>query len=299
MFMPGKKQEIVRPKEADHADAAEDKEFEKQFLNDFPHFTAHKGDMRAIAAFRREFKLWNHDNMNIFIMAGASRDISAERIFAKDENDVVFYSSSKGMKRALEARGHEAKKMDLERKSADERADIFIMLDPGVRATKQLLHNIAPRGWVLCRLSTANSLRAHGRYDFKGIITRDGDEASISRRDDPTFWKSVEVDSEEEFRNASTADTEGVASYAEAKEKVKEAREAGISGMHEENVLESYKKLVRLAEEQRQNSADETNLSYTTTKEGVELTIVGINAVLPTKKDERSEDIIIMKKDSL
>lgn len=274
-----------------------DEKFEDVFLRDFPRFRANRNDVRALSAVRRAFKLGRYEDLNVFILA-YDHDISAERVFARDdENNVVFYSTSKAVKRALEARGHAAKKADLEEHAESERADIFIMLDPEISVTKRLRQNIAPRGLVLCRLSAANSLRSYG-YSFRAIVEMNGGTPSLSRHDDPTFWKSVEVDSETSFREASSADSENVVTYEKAKQKVQEAKKAGIPEMSENNVFESYSKLVAMAEKHNSDAAarGETMLSFTINVGDKEVTISDINTVLPTKKTGYDDDIIVMKK---
>jgi len=278
-------------------DNESEKEFEETFLRDFPHFTAHRNDIRALAAVRRKFNLGRYNDLNVFVLAH-DRDISAECVFSRDEeNNVVFYSTSKAIKRALEARGHDAKKANLEQHAESERADIFIMLDPEISVTKRLRENIAPRGFVLCRLQTANSLRAHG-YSFRAIVEMNNGTPSFSRHDDPTFWKSVEVDSETSFQEASDPDNEGVVTYEKAKQKVREAQDAGISGMSVNNIFESYSKLIKMAEEHNPGAiaSGETVLSFTVMIKDKEVTISNINTALPAKKGEHDDDIVVMKK---
>lgn len=280
-------------------DNKSDEKFEDAFLRDFPHFTANRQDVRALAAVRRRLGLGRYHDLNIFVlMKKGDRDVSAERVFSSDdENNVIFYSTSKAIKRALEARGHDAKKANLEQHAESERADIFIMLDPEISVTKRLRQNIAPRGLVLCRLSAANSLRSCG-YSFRAIVEMNGSTPSLSRHDDPAFWKSVEVDSETSFREASSADNEGVVTYEKAKQKVQEAKKAGIPEMSENNVFESYSKLVAMAEKHNSDAAarGETMLSFTINVGDKEVTISDINTVLPTKKTGYDDDIVVMKK---
>lgn len=270
----------------------EDIELERSLRNDFPQFTAHHGDVRALGAFRREFIRPNrYEHLNIFVLAHEG-DVSADRVFAEDEeNNVVFYSTSKGVERALEARGHEAKKSNLERRTESERADVFIMLDPNVRVTKRLLENVAPGGWILCRLAAANSMRARGKYVFKGTIEKKGENASLSRREDPKFWKSVEVDSDKSFQGASNPDAEDVVAYEEAREKVRAA------GMSEHDVFKSYSKLIEMAEEQNLEAVarGETLLKCTLTVDGKEKEIT-VNTALPAKQGEHDDLIIVMRK---
>ncbi len=201
------------------------------------------------------------------------------------------------IQRALEARGHEAKKANLEQHLENERANIFIALDPELSITKRLRQNIAPRGFVLCRLKAANSLRAYG-YSFKALVDMSGETPSLSRHDDPTLWKSVEVNSESSFREASDAGGDDVVTYEEARQKVREAGNAGIPEMSENNVFESYSKLIKMAEEHNPNALAEgkTILSFTIMVKDKEVTISNINTVLPLKKGEHEEDIFVMRK---
>lgn len=244
--------------------------------------------MRALAAFRREFKLFNYDNLDIFVLSYDDRDVSAEHVFG-EESDVVFFTKGGGKRRALEARGHEARKANLEKRSAGERADVVIMLDPSIQVTKRLVEHVEPGGWILCRIGAANSLRARGKYEFKGVIEKSGEGASISRREDATFWKSVEVDSEESFRQASGA--EDVVSYEEAKQKV------GDAGFSESDVFKSYSKLIRMAEEQNPEllARGETLLPCRLTVDGKEIEIM-VNTALPAKAGEHDDAIIVMHK---
>ncbi|MBI4093752.1 hypothetical protein HY417_02205 [Candidatus Kaiserbacteria bacterium] len=283
--------------EPELSDAPEDAEFDDAFLRDFPHFTAHRKDVRALGAVRRKFGLGRYSDLNVFVLAH-DRDVSAERVFAKDnENNVVFYSTRSSIKKALERRGHAAKKTNLEQHAGSERAEIFIALDPELSITKRLRENIAPEGWVLCRVRAANSLRRFG-YTFRAVVDMSSHTPSLSRHDDPAFWKSVQVDSEKAFREASSEKNEGVVTYEEARQKVKEAKDAGISGMSEENVYESYAKLIEMAEEQNPGAAaqGETMLSITVPAGEKQTTIAGINTVLPTKKSEHDDDIVVMRR---
>lgn len=274
----------------------DDVAFEKDFLRDFPNFTAHRKDVRALSAVRRKFNLGHYRDLNVFVLA-FNRDVSAERVFASDENNVVFYSTRSSIKNALLRRGHEAKKADLESHAGGERAEIFIALDPDLSITKRLRENIAPQGFVLCRVQAANSLRRYG-YTFRAIVRMNDKTPSISRHNDPTFWKSVQVNSEKAFREASDKKNEGVVTYEEARQKVQEAKEAGIPGMSEDDVYESYSKLIEMAEEQNPGAEarGETMLSITVPAEEKVATIGNINTVLPTKKSEHNDDIIVMKR---
>ena len=156
-------------------------------------------------------------------------------------------------------------------------------------------------GWVLCRIDTANSLRARGKYDFKGVVEKDGSVAHSSRENDPTFWKSVEVDSEEAFRSAPPS--EGVVTYLEAAQKVSEAQDAGVRGMTD-NIFESYSKLIKLAEEQNTDlvASGDTELTLTLMvgkkDQQTEKTLT-INTALPTKRGEHDDKIIVMRKGSI
>lgn len=292
MTTPRKKNDL----EVLDAHSEDDVEFEKDFLRDFPNFTAHRKDVRALSAVRRKFNLGQYRDLNVFVLA-FNRDVSAERVFASDENNVVFYSTRSSIKKALERRGHEAKKADLEHHAGGERAGIFIALDPELSITKRLRENIAPQGFVLCRVQAANSLRRYG-YTFRAIVRMNDKTPSISRHNDPTFWKSVQVNSEKAFREASEKKNEGAVSYEEARQKVREAKESGIPGMSEDNVFESYSKLIEMAEEQNPGAEarGDTMLSITVPTEEKEATIGNINTVLPTKKSEHDDDIVVMKK---
>lgn len=294
MFMPHKAGKELDELDSRAREEEEGAKFEKKFLSDFPHFTTHPGDVRALSAFRREFKLARYDDLDIFVvMRRDDRDISAERAFHTDDtkNEVVFFTKSGGRKRALEARGHDVKKVNLERRTESERADVVIMLDPKTSVTKRLLENVAPGGWVLCRLKAANSLRARGKYTFKGVIEKKGGNASMSRHEEAGFWKNVEVDSEESFGKASNSEGEDVVTYQEAKEKVRVAR------MPETDVFKSYSKLIKMAEEQNPEAAarGETLLSCVVMIDGAEVKIT-INTALPAKNGEHDDDIIVMRK---
>ena len=125
-----------------------------------------------------------------------------------------------------------------------------------------------------------------------------GNTPSLSRHDDPNFWKSVQVDSEKAFREASSEKSEGVVTYEDARQKVKEAKDAGIPGMSEQEVFESYAKLIEMAEEQNPGAAaeGETMLSLTVPAREKQITLAGINTVLPTKKSEHDDDIVVMRR---
>src|SRR3989344_3129364 len=87
--------------EPEGGSAPEDAEFEDPFLRDFPNFTAHRKDVRALAAVRRKFNLGRYSNLDVFVLA-YDRDVSADRVFAKDENNEIFYSTRSSIKKALE-----------------------------------------------------------------------------------------------------------------------------------------------------------------------------------------------------
>src|SRR3989344_2949421 len=280
-------------------------ELDRGFQSDFPHYTNYLGDLRAMAAARRICKLWHHEDWDIFVLMGKSRDISAEHVLAgDDENNVIFYCSKKSTKRALAARGHEAKKANLEQRFVGERADVFIMLDESSRVTPKLLRHIEPRGWVWSRIETANALRARGSYRFVGAVEKDGSLAFSSRHNDPTFWKSLEVDSDASFREASDPKNAGVITYEKAADMVAQAKKAGVQGMTD-NVFESYTLLIEEAEKQNPDrvARGETLLPLTITTgnrddknaKSTEITLL-INIVRPTKKGEHEDKMIIMRK---
>src|SRR3989344_2483656 len=288
-----------KPDEQDEAD----KEFGGNFLRDFPHFTAHQGDMRAMYAARRLCKLWRYEDLNIFVLIGEGkdRDISAERVLGKDdENNVSFYGTKRSVVRALNTRGHEAHKTNLEQHYVGERAEVFVMLDPEVRVTPKLLRHIEPRGFVWSDIKTANALRAHGSYRFIGAGRQDGGLAFGSRENDPTFWKNAEVDSDASFEIASGEGGEGVVTYTEAARKVNEAHDAGVAGMTDD-IFKSYKKLIEWAEKQNSElvARGETELPLTlmVSKKGNEKEwSTTINTLLPTKVGEHEDKMIVMRK---
>lgn len=276
---------------------ASDEQFESAFLRDFPHFTANREDVRALAAVRRRLNLGKYEDMNIFVLMH-NKDVSADRVFASDEeNNIVFYSKRGSTMRALEMRGHEAKKANLEQHAENERADVFIALDPNLSVTTRLRQNIIPGGYVLCRLPAANALRPYG-YRFRAVVTMGSGTPTLSRHNDPTFWKSAQVGSDKELREAGSAEGEGVVTYEYAKQKVHEAKEAGVPEMSEADVFGSYSKLIHKAERENPGAVaqGETTLSFSIIVDESEAMISGINTVLPTKKIGHYEDIVVMKR---
>lgn len=290
------------PEAANNNSELNDSEFQKNILNDFPHFTNHREDVRLLSAVCKKFNLNNYKNLNVFVLAydKENRDVSAGKAFG--ENEVVFFTKNKGRLKALEARGHEAEKRDLTRGKAGEQADVIVMLDSSITITKKLLENAAPGAFMIIRgAKAANTLRAHGTYTFKGIVESGSGNAHVSKHEDPNFWKNAEVDSEESFKEASDKAEEGIVTYEEAREKVLEAKKAGVSGMHEERVFESYSRLTKMAEEQNTGAfaEGETKLMITlATKEGgVETsTELKINIALPVKKGLYEDTVFVMRK---
>ncbi len=283
-------------------------ELKQHFLRDLPHFTAHKGDMRAMDAARRLCKLWRYEDLNIFVLMGKGkdRDISAEHVLAgDDENNVIFYGTKRSVVNALRTRGHEAEKADLSERYVGERADVFVMLDPDVRVTPKLLRHIEPGGFVWCDIQTANTLRSRGKYRFVGAVRKDGGLAFGGKENDPTFWEKAEVDSDASFEIASGEGGEEVVTYTEAARKVSEAADRGVSGMTD-NIFESYKKLMKWAKEQNQEAVaqGETELPLTLMvggKRGEEKSSENtwstkINTLLPTKLHEHEDKLIAMRK---
>ena len=270
----------------------DDEGFQEVFLRDFPRFRERLGDVRALRAFRREFKLANYENMDIFVLVHEG-DVSADRVF-EEEGTVVYFTNKSGEKRALEARGHQAKKTDMERQGSSERADVVIMLDPSIRTTKNLLARVKPNGWVLCRLDTANSLRARGSYSFRAMIEKSDDAATLSRREKEDFWQSLEVDSDKSFQKASAVEHEGVATYEEAKKTLKDV------GMSHDNVFENYSSLIKRAKEQNPQAVarGETLLTCRVEVDGQEKEIT-VNTALPTKEGDYDDAIIVMKKNPI
>jgi len=106
------------------------------------------------------------------------------------------------------------------------------------------------------------------------------------------------VDSDQSFRESSNKNNEGVVTYEQAAQKVKEAHAAGVPGMSESDFFRSYSRLVEMAEEMNQEAVarGETMLSITIKVGEKDVAITGINIVLPTKKAENDNDIVVMKK---
>jgi hypothetical protein len=311
MRIPEKDAEKIILKEAENDNQSPEEtteELKQHFLRDLPHFTAHKGDMRAMDAARRLCKLWRYEDLNIFVLMGDAkeRDISAEHILAgDDENNVTFYGAKRSVTNALRARGHKAEKANLSERYIGERADVFVMLDPDVRVTPKLLRHIEPGGFVWCNIVTANALRARGKYRFVGAVRKDGGLAFGGKENDPTFWEKAEVDSDASFEVASGEGAEGVVTYTEAARKVSEAQNKGVRGMTD-NIFESYKELMRLAKEQNKEAVAEGEtelpLSLTVGRKGSEengsenVWSTTINTLLPTKLHEHDDKIIAMRK---
>jgi len=284
----------------------EDSEFEKDFYNDFPNFTAKREDVRTLSAIRRTFKLGAYDNLNIFVLSydRENRDISTERVFEDEDsnNRVVFFTKDRGKLKALEARGHEGKKTDITKHKTGERADIIVMLDKAIRITSRLIGQAAPGSWLIVRgVKAANSLRARSKYAFKGVAEQRGGYAHVSRHEDPNFWKKAEVNSEDSFRQASDAEDEDVVTYEDARRAVAEAEKAGVSGMSEDRVFESYSKLIEMAEKADYNHSaladGETLLKLVITEEKNGVVVekeITVNTALPARTGQYDDTIFVM-----
>jgi len=116
-----------------------------------------------------------------------------------------------------------------------------VVMDKDVRPTSRLLSNVEPGGWVLWPLAQANSLRAMGKYQCKGIL--DSESASPAVREaDEAFWEEAEVKTDDEL--ASAKEDEGIVTFEEAQSAVEKAFGT------RQNIVENYKRLIKMAKEQ-------------------------------------------------
>ncbi|QQG38340.1 MAG: hypothetical protein HYS26_02200 [Candidatus Kaiserbacteria bacterium] len=272
----------------------EEADFERELEQDLktdPYLEVHKSDIKKFRSFRRAFHLnrLNPEDLDIYVVH-PERNVAITRAFRKGDSIPHF--------RMLTERTAEADMLrkksgldEIQKGAAEwhegERAKIVVVLDEEVTMTKHLLKNVESGGWLLCRLKGANAVRRTGKYETMGVIRAGSTTVDPNAGD---FWKKSEVDDEEAFKAAQTEG--GEASYEEA------ARAVAEAGFSTKNVLESYKKLIELAEKQNASrvSHGETQLTCVVERDGAPVEIV-VNTVLPLKEAESdSESIVIFKK---
>jgi len=292
MFMP-KMGAMERPDGEDTEEARFAEELERDLKTD-PYLKVHQSDIKAFRAFRREFKLnrFEPEELNIYVIH-PDRNVAISRAFRKGDSipHFTFLEDSGSEARMLEKKsGLTVVKGKAERHENPEKSDIVVLLDENVRPTRHLLGNVEAGGWLLCRMKNANAVRSTGKYELMGVIEKEGGAPRIERRAHD-LWKKAEITSDEELQSASAES--GEVSYAEAREAVEKA------GLSTKNVLESYKKLIQMAEEQNASrvAMGETQLPCTVEGKNGESIEMVVNTVIPLKEAEQNgENIVVFKK---
>jgi hypothetical protein len=185
------------------------------------------------------------------LVVNPGMDVSAKAAF--EESEVNAITESGRHAQFLSARGIPAIKARFERRKftnefdfEDERGgrrhfDVIIVLDKDAEPTDRFLYNIPSEGFVLCRAHMANKLRTRGGFNVVGAVDENGSFPILSQGPNTGAWGEVESDAE--FIEASKRKIEGIVTYHEAVQALKDAEKRTDNV----NVLESYK---RLQEEQ-------------------------------------------------
>lgn len=272
--------------------------FERKLLNDLPHLKARLGDIRMYRAFRREFAhIRKEDPKNLhFYVVYPENDIALTRAFGLENNaeNVTFLHKTRAEKNAFELRGYRGEKGIAHWHEEAEKADVMVVMDEDVKITLYLLRNLVPGGLILMPMAHANALRANGRYECKGIIERHGTMARVNKSIGPDFWENSEVDTEEEFKRASSKEgIEGTVTYEEA---VKTLEAAGRK-VDKDNVLRDYKKLIEDARAQKRTpGSTETMVRFVAKINDID-TIVPVKIILPlAEREYKSERYAIFYK---
>ncbi len=281
----------------------EEELFEKELSRDLKSDTyleVHHTDIKAMRAFRRTFHLDRIDpeNLSIYVVH-PERNMAITRAFKKGDSipNFTFLTEKRSERDMLKKKSgfENVVKGDPAHQHLAERADIAVVLDKDVLPREKFLKQIAPGGWILCRMNMANSLRSTGLYKLKGVI--ESGTTSVDTSVGEEFWEKMQVKSDAQFQEAGKNDAEGVLTYSEAKDTLDKLdkpalRELGIRD--KENVLESYQKLIEKAREQNSIPDAEGNLTLVIKGEGTDVKIT-LKTHLPTMPGQHEDDIIIMK----
>jgi hypothetical protein len=174
-----------------------------------------------------------------------SDDVSPSVVFPNSR--VIYVELDEQAVNALQKGGFEAHHASaLEYDPGD--VDILIMLNPAISPEAPAVH-VREGGYVVCNdyHATATTLRKNSDFQLKGLIRMTKDKGLTYDTDHPeNYW--TEVDSDEEFRNASfdfaSADYASAANVVEA-----------LTGKRE-NVLVEYRRIIaEEIERERQENA--------------------------------------------
>src|SRR3989344_4524419 len=298
MFMPGKYGEPTQEPRDEHVREKTEHGFNEKLEVDLKsdrYLEVHKTDIKAFRAFRRTFHLdrLNADSLNIYYVH-PERNAAITRAFEKNGKvphfDVLTESKDEAAMFAEKSGLPDVKKGDAEWHRTAERMDIVVVLDPEIRLTHHLLKNVAPGGWLLCRIAEAARLR--GKYKFMGVVERGSGDPHVREYGDE-FWEKVEVRSDDEYSSAQKL--EGVVT----KEKAQATLDRAGLKVKDNDVIKTYAEFLDRLRDEGAEMTPEGNLVYMAKikqgKEEVEER-VEFDPRLPTKAGEHEDDIVVMKK---
>lgn len=271
-----------------------EQELERKFGKGRP-LEIHLRDIKMLRAFRNAFPSLKHtdpENLNFYVI-NPEFNVAITRAFGlKNSDNITFLTESRGEKKLLNRKLYDTIKGNPERKRLPERQDVVIVMDPDIRPTSRLLKNVAPGGWIVWPVRTANALRARGEYVCKGLLEKEGVSPSV-KNVDSDFWKKSEIETDEDLKNAQKE--EGVVTYEEAERAVWEAYGK------KSDIVKHYKQLIELAESQNAAAIEQgaTEVVCTIERDGKPIEIL-VNVVLPLReaafRGEDQESFVIFKK---
>lgn len=231
---------------------------------------------------KREFKgLGRREEDLKFLIFGAGRKVDFTRGWSTKPENFTFIESTGSKKQFLEEHGYDALKKNAEMYIAEEKADIVVALDEEMEASWRFLKNVAPNGYLLCRVEMAKGAERTGKYEMMGVMSVLGNQWSfLSSRE------SGVVENDAEFEKAPKV--RGAVSYEEAREVLEKLHRPT------NDVFTEYQKLINETIAQNENAAEdgETTLTFTDPARNISLEV---NTVLP-RANGSDEDIYVLKK---
>jgi len=201
--------------------------------------------VKKYTMFRETF----HPKENVVFYPSCDLDVSPSMAFP--DSRVIYVDINTEAIKKLRAAGYEAYRASATEELSDppiaafspQNVDILILLNPAINPEIPL-ETIPEKGYVLCNdyHSTASAIHDDKNFQLAGLIRREPKtkELVVDTDHPEEYWK--EIDTDEEFKNAPFSFS--VAHYKYAAEIVKE-----ITGKSE-NVLQEYKHLLELAQQQ-------------------------------------------------
>lgn len=191
--------------------------------------------IRSFDLFKNNF----HPKADLIYYPCSGPDISITKSFP--ESKIVFLDQQEETINTLQEAGFEAVKESAQNFKLKVKADIMLLYNPQISPAGTMFENLNQKGYLICNdyHHTASLVKKRNDFELKGIIRRDKNNLILDTENLEDYWK--DIDSEEEFKNAPSS--WGGVNYQFAKRIVEKT--TGKT----ENILEEYKKIIKLAKE--------------------------------------------------